>query len=87
MLFEFAPMEGRGCPRDHGAVSPPASFSDAAGESMDGDLHDPISVLYRLKEYWSYLSWNIEDSRKVQKKIMNTRNMDEYHHAVRQLLL
>ena len=51
------------------------------------DLHDSVSVLYRLKEYWSYLSWNFEDSRKVQKKIMKTRNMDEYHDAVRQLLL
>jgi len=50
------------------------------------DLRDQTSVLFRLKEYWSYLSRNFQNSQKVQKKIMKARSLNEYHAVIRLFL-
>lgn len=61
-------------------------FLETLEEAWMEDLHDSVSVLFRLKEYWTYLAWNFEDSLTVQKKIRKARSLSEYHAAVRKLL-
>lgn len=61
-------------------------FLDQLEKAWMEDLGDPVSVLYRMKEFWSYLSADFKDSAKVQKKVTKTRSLSEYHDIVRHLM-
>ena len=45
---------------------------------MKSDLH----LLYKMKEYWNYMSWNFTDQHKCLKLIRKSQNIYKYHKAV-----
>lgn len=56
---------------------------DLYSEKMD----NPGNTLNKLKQFWSYFSYNFSDQKKVFKRIKKTRNLTDYNLVVKQMFL
>ncbi len=48
-------------------------------------MNNQLAAIGYMKEYWFYLSQSFNDQHKVLKKIIKTRNFDEYENAVAEI--
>ncbi len=61
-------------------------FHDRLYEEYRQVLHGDVTVLFKMKELWSYMIQQFPDAAKIMKKIRKAGRLSEYEAAVRELL-
>ncbi|MCR5008661.1 MAG: tRNA-dihydrouridine synthase family protein [Oribacterium sp.] len=62
------------------------AFHEALIESYIPEMGSDANLLYKVKEYWSWLSRSFTDSERYMKDIRKAKNLPEYKAAVRNLM-
>ncbi len=62
------------------------SFHDSLLENYIPEMGSDKNVLFKVKEYWGWLSKSFTDSDRYMKEIRKAKNLSEYRSAVRNLM-
>lgn len=60
-------------------------YHDRLYEDFEQIMKSDRHLLFKMKEYWNYISWNFEDETKSIKAIRKSQSLNQYHMAVKEI--
>ena len=61
------------------------AYHDRLYEAYEKEMRAEKHLLFKMKEFWNYISWNFVDEHKCAKMIRKCQNLYKYHLAVEEI--